>query len=209
MSGAVDVCRRALTLVGTRRTIQSLGENSAEARACQTWYTRTLKSCLRRTDWGFARRNSALSRISGSTINGWNYKYAWPEGAVKILAVTPSLADYVPLYNNSLEKIQLPRVSYEIGGTEASRVIYANTSPLYVYFTFLVEDIEMWDSLFDTYMSTSLAAAIAPTLTQKTSLVELLSQKAEQAFLMASGEDGNESNINMMDYIPDSILSRM
>jgi hypothetical protein len=97
MASQIDICNRSLSIVGTRSTIASLTESSAEAVQCGLHYVSVLRGLLRVHTWGFARKQIVGAMISAAAgtpenPNGiapfplypWQYEYAWPQDCVRL-----------------------------------------------------------------------------------------------------------------------------
>lgn len=116
MSSQVDICNRALSVIGTRSTIASMTEGTDEADACTIHFEGACKALLRLAPWSFARATVQGALIaaapgtlenpggtvplplipvgpanpSGSTppmIVSWQYEYAWPQGCIRLRQV--------------------------------------------------------------------------------------------------------------------------
>ncbi len=77
MSSEVDICNRALSLIGVGQ-IQSLTENSEAARKCTLFYAETRDTVLRDNDWTFARMRRTLASFTiPDDYVGLKYAYAY------------------------------------------------------------------------------------------------------------------------------------
>lgn len=88
MSSVVDICNVALSHLGDSATVSSIDppEGSAQAEHCATFYPIARDSLMELHPWKFSTRRATLSLLSEDTY-GWQYAYAKPSGAIKILAV--------------------------------------------------------------------------------------------------------------------------
>ncbi|MGC9196334.1 MAG: hypothetical protein ACP5IL_12905 [Syntrophobacteraceae bacterium] len=116
MPAQVDICNRALSVIGTRSTIASMSEASAEAQACTLHFEPACRAMLRLAPWSFARASIQGALIAAapgtpenpngtvpiplvpvSTVNpagstptqivAWQYEYAWPQDAIRLRQV--------------------------------------------------------------------------------------------------------------------------
>ncbi len=116
MPSNVDLCNRALSVIGTRSSIASMSEASPEARACTLHFEATCRALLRLAPWSFARATVQAALIAaapgtpqnpsgtaplplvpisaanpaGSTparIVSWLYEYVWPQDCVRLRRV--------------------------------------------------------------------------------------------------------------------------
>lgn len=102
MPSNVDICNRALSVIGTRSTIASMSEATPEARACSIHFEAACRAMLRLAPWSFARtqvNGALLAAASGTPENPdgtgpapplpYNYEYAWPQDCVRLRRVLP------------------------------------------------------------------------------------------------------------------------
>ncbi len=80
----------ALSHIGARSRIESLGENRAEATEINLWYDWSRRQILEAFDWGFARKRLKLA-LHGDTISTtstdplagvWGFRYQYPADAI-------------------------------------------------------------------------------------------------------------------------------
>ncbi len=102
MPAQVDICNRALSVIGTRSTIASMTEASPEAQASILHFEPACRALLRLAPWSFARyqTNLALIAAAGNTPENpnnappfppvpWTYEYAWPQDCIRLRQVKP------------------------------------------------------------------------------------------------------------------------
>lgn len=116
MPSQVDMCNRALSVIGTRSSIASMNEASTEAQACSLHFEQACRAMLRLAPWSFARATAAGALIAASAgtpenqtgivpiplvpvsaanpagtipdqIVSWSYEYAWPQDCVRLRKV--------------------------------------------------------------------------------------------------------------------------
>ena len=80
---SVKIANFALSKVGTDSTIETLTENSAEAKACNLWFETARKQALSAYDWPFARKRLALAVHGDDPPDEWAYRYQYPADCVK------------------------------------------------------------------------------------------------------------------------------
>jgi hypothetical protein len=112
----VDICNRALSVIGTRSSIASMSEASPEAQACTLHFEASCRSLLRLAPWSFARATvlgALIGAAAGTPENpngtvplplvpvsaanpagssppqivSWRYEYAWPRDCVRLRQV--------------------------------------------------------------------------------------------------------------------------
>ena len=90
MASVVDICNLALARLGDAATVASIDppEGSIEAQHCARFYPVARDAMLEGHEWKFATRRAVLAQLSVDSFN-WQYAYAEPAGAIKILSVLP------------------------------------------------------------------------------------------------------------------------
>lgn len=73
-----QVANVALGLAGSRATIDSLDEDTAEAAACKTHYGMVRARCLSDYHWPFARKRELLAELANESSSGWGACFALP-----------------------------------------------------------------------------------------------------------------------------------
>lgn len=97
MNGKVDICNRALNILGLG-TINSLSDKSAEAEACSLIYDSELREAIATGTWSFATKVLGLA-MSATEIPlplAYKYKYVYkkPSDLLKIRKLYPECAKY-------------------------------------------------------------------------------------------------------------------
>ena len=64
----IDICNNALDLIGQGTHIDSLDEQSFEARSCKRLFKPVLNQCLDIYNWSFARKDEVITADSIMTI---------------------------------------------------------------------------------------------------------------------------------------------
>lgn len=78
----VDVCNLALLYTGTGQTINSLDENTQEAKACKVFYAKARDALLESFWWKFATKHAVLALLAGQARTDWVYTYALPADCI-------------------------------------------------------------------------------------------------------------------------------
>lgn len=78
MIDEVTIANMALSHIGTKTNIESLSENSAEAKQINLWYDIALDQSLAANDWSFARKKKTLATHADAADNEWAYRYQYP-----------------------------------------------------------------------------------------------------------------------------------
>lgn len=90
MASAVDICNLALARLGDDATVATIDppEGSAQASHCARFYPIARDSLLEMHPWKFARRRAELAMLAATPV-AWQYAYAFPNAAVRIVSVLP------------------------------------------------------------------------------------------------------------------------
>lgn len=91
MSSEIDICNLALARLGDRATVASISppEGSAQADHCAMFYPLARDVALEHRAWSFNTVRSTENALLETPQTGWNYAYAKPSDALKILAIVP------------------------------------------------------------------------------------------------------------------------
>ena len=91
MASDVEIANLALAHLGDKATVASLDppEGSAQAEHCARFYPIARDTLLEMHAWKFCTRRATLAQLDVDTFD-WQFAYAEPSGALKILAVLQS-----------------------------------------------------------------------------------------------------------------------
>ena len=111
MTADVDIANRALQAMGTRSTISSLGDGSAEADAVNLIYAATRDELFRAAHWNFTRKTATLTLLKsapGTPENAgtqsatqwnpsfpappWLFEYGYPSDCLKLRFIVPQIS---------------------------------------------------------------------------------------------------------------------
>jgi len=154
MISKVDICNKALNLLGTK-SITSLTESSEQGRRCNMIYDSVRTTVLRDHHWGFAGITETLAQISDETVPGWDYLYKYPAKCLKIRKVFENTEDPKP------DQVEWKEV---LSQTSQQRAIAASISPAYAEYTYDVEDPNLYDPKFIDAFALKLAYELAHAL---------------------------------------------
>lgn len=176
----VQVCNLALAHVGTKSTIASLDEKSAEAKACKLFFEPIRDEVLAAQHWGFAKKYQALADL-GSPPSEWAYRYAYPTDCIEArYIVPPTKADAHP--------------PFEIGLNDdaTGRTILTDIAAASLCYTARVTPAHLFPPRFVTALGWRLAAAIAPGLTAKLDIERKCMQAYQAALVGAETANARE-----------------
>ena len=93
MTTAVNICNQALLLLG-EQVLQSLEEDTNQAKVCSAYYDTTIDHCIRDLKPSFAKRRTTLTMESNPPSWGFDKAYDLPQGSLAVLMLdTESLQD--------------------------------------------------------------------------------------------------------------------
>jgi len=146
----LDIAREALAQIGTRSTITSLGDGSAEATYIQLLFEPIRDFLLVDGDYDWSMKWAVLVKY-GVAAAPWRYVYPYPLEALRIRQLTPAV--FTPLDPRPVE--------WSITGTDSTaRKIVTNTEITYALYTSGV-DTSYWDGMFRQTFVRMLASALA------------------------------------------------
>lgn len=228
-----QIANMALSAIGTRSSIASLAEDSAEAATVQLWYNQTRDSLLRKLPWNWARRQVILAVYKAATgtpenPNGalpnpplpWRYSYAWPADCLSARYILPvyvqsGSAITPPLTTGQTSSQDYPRTSpikFLVAGDRDEgnnplKVILTNKPLAQLVYTGQITDPNIWDQNFVDAMIGRLAQRISIALSGDKALTKLAIQVGAQAEDVAEAQNGDEGvSVNL--WTPDWLEAR-
>jgi hypothetical protein len=151
----VGVCNRALLRIGLA-PIASLSEGSDRATTCQSLYEDTKMGCLSMYDWRFTLRKVQLARLVTAPVNAWRYAYQLP---------TNRISGPRAIYNSTSVGVQPILGGFEIFGAQ----VFTDETVLVADYQENVAEAD-WPPYFTPLVVYAMAAALAPTLTDREDL---------------------------------------
>lgn len=163
----VDIYNDALSNMGTRSTVATVGDGTTEEIELSRVYARVRDDVLKAHDWQFARRTVALATQAVAVAPiAWAYVYARPADCLRPLYMVVAGAP-PDRYDG------MPEIKYEASGDFDDTlpdavdvdVIYTDQTPAYLRYTRRMADPDKWPSEFRSCVGWALAAATALNLT--------------------------------------------
>jgi hypothetical protein len=163
MPSQVDICNRALQILGQRR-ITTLTDGSAGADACAAAWDACLEAELRAHPWNCAVKRAELAADATEPTWGRANAFQLPSDFLRLLRGYPEdlLADD----------------DYQI---EGRKILTDSDGPLYIRYIYKVEDPNEMDALFREALAFRLALAMCEELTQSNTKKELLMDEYKAA----------------------------
>ena len=156
-------------------TINSLDENSVQAKQCKLFYATTRDQMLEDTPWNFASGIKQLSLLVTEVFD-WAYTYQYPSDCLRINRIIPDYERindenrtsglyYCRNYDNT-HPLPLPTVEYKVFNQRTTsgddvRVICANYPDLRIDYRFRVEDTTKFTNTAIKALAHLLASEIA------------------------------------------------
>lgn len=177
----VQIANFALSKIGTDSTIESLTEDSAEAKECNLWYEHSRLQALAAYDWSFARVTEELSAHGDDPTTLWTYRYIYPVLCVKARFI-----------ENPAGKLADP-VSFVIEqSNDGTKSILTDISDAKLIYTTDVTSPSLYTTFFIELLATIIGSHIAFALTGKTKLAQLLTAESRRMFIFAPSMDSQE-----------------
>lgn len=179
---AVRVANMALSHTGSDNVIESLTEDSVEAKQCKLWYDFARQMTLRGHNWSFARKRQALSEHSQEPPDDWSNRYQYPADCLVMRQlVNPAGpdADNVPF-------------SVQVDDTGEAMCILTNLEEAVGEYTFDLTKASLFSPHFILAMSYNLASLINPALTGDKDLTAGLLNLGQAMTINGGAADENQ-----------------
>ncbi len=194
----VELCNHALSLIGESR-ISDLTEANERARICNLLYDQTRDELLASFEWPFAVERKALSAADEENLTPYEYPYVLPPDYLKMLDVLDDqsyrrvMASGYGL-GGHVSNMDMFYLSRNVGTHEVpfyrieGNRLYTDFSPCYVRYIKRVTNPVDFPELFVTTFVASLAAKVAPRLSQNFQLAQSMADYAYRAMTTAKSE---------------------
>lgn len=186
MASKVDIVNMALSVLGSKQTIQDIdSDQSTEARTAALHYENALKTALSFTDWSFATTWGTSALLSASPPGDWSYMYAMPANAIRIIGIIDSLDS----------RMNRP-AKFHRSNYQGQLVLLTDTkSPTWRYI-FLNDTPASYSPEFVDALAAQLAYRLAMPLTRKLDLQVRAQENYKSLVTAASAADANEQTLN-------------
>lgn len=162
----IDVCNKALVILGQRKVITGLNQDSIEARALNQIYTQTVDWCLSMANWNFARKTQVLTqrRVTNSDPTWsdnlpsppWSFEYSLPENFIKAIYLTDNTKN--TLNTSWLGEPQRFVIASDTISDVEQRVLLTNVdNPAILVYTASISDPTLWPRYFERLVVAGLA----------------------------------------------------
>jgi hypothetical protein len=168
MASVVDICNKALSLVG-QETITSLDDESPHALACRSHWTMLRNAILRGHKWNCVKRRARLPRLLATPDFGFKYYYQLP--ALCLMALNLDNGEF-----------------FEVEG----RKILTDSELCDLHYIEADDDSTIYDAQLAMALSYLLASEIAPQMTSSNTEASRLLQIGEKILGDAKASDAFE-----------------
>jgi len=161
----VSIANLALQMMGVSTKLESLTQDSPNARAMNACFEPTREALLRKFAWNFAKKRKELPALTAQTTWGNLNRYQLPVDCLRLLRPTDR------------------RVDWEI---EEGRVIVTrDTAPLQIRYIRDETDPAQFDSEFVQVLAAKLASQTCQEITESPGKQEIVDQKLKEALAEA------------------------
>lgn len=191
---SVFICNMALSHIGAKSYIESLAEQTAEAKQCKMWYQFSLVQCLEAFDWSFARKRDQLAPASDAPPAQWSYRYQYPADCVAMRRLwnpAGEQADAVPYEIETQNSTGIKTILTDMGYATEFPSVAPPCGAVGVY-TFLNNVPATYTVFFVELLSRCIASHIAFSLTGKDKVVQAQTNAYQQVLRAAPAYDANE-----------------
>ena len=194
-SSVIDICNRGLIHIGAF-PIQSLSEQTKEARLCNRFYPIALASTLRDFAWNFAKKNLPLALLQ-ETFVGWEFVYAHPIDCLKARRIYDPTTDGTgKRYDTEAGAYVTPDpIKYEIvvSNDLSTKWICSNYEDAILIYTANVTNPNLFDMQFVDALGYRLGMSLAIPVKAKPALKQSLANDYAIRLTMAEASNANES----------------
>lgn len=192
-----QLCNLALSLVGQRRLINNLLEETTEAIACAANYGPCRDMVLKEFPWTFATRRSNLAQLADVTRSGWSYVYELPSDFLKPQYIWNGMR-FPP------EEGRIP-FALELNDDANGHVLATDQDDAELVYTAKVTTVALYSPGFVDAVVYLLASRLAPMLTAKPQLGLNFLAAYNQILMRAKAED---AQFGQADVQPESEFIR-
>ena len=182
MASNVEICNIALTRLG-QETINSLDEESTEAKKCNILFDPLRRETLRAHSWSFATKMRSLAKSANDTVPRWEHVYIYPKDCIYVQKVygpegEDELAEFRKVHSN----------------TGTYLVLATNVDSAIMEYTTNVTDSTLFDSLFVSALAWNMAANLAQSLTADPQIIKQTSEMYHYTLDLAKVSNKSEQH---------------
>lgn len=175
MSSEVEICNSALIKLSTAR-INSLDDDSKQARLCKTQYPIIRDKLLQSHPWNFAIKRVELAPDATAPLYGYTYAYSLPSDYLRVLSVEEQ------------DEGGISNAKYVIEGKK----VLTDLQPFKMRYLYRVTNTDTFTAAFREILALDLAIDLSYTLLQSNQLVQRLEQQKQEALRDVRSYDAQE-----------------
>lgn len=209
----IGICNKAISRIKAK-AIQSLGEESLEARECNRHYPDVIAEMLEGPhDWSFQNRRAALAVTTNDRSGEWLFAYALPADMGTPIRVLPDLTALGAGYPVPLPGEPYAEVWSTFGWWDApylieNGVLYANIEVATLeYGINSIEEVSL-GALVQKAIVADLASRIAKPIKGDDKLADSEASKAELFWQRAMADDQNRNPQRQDGYVSEVMAAR-
>lgn len=178
-TSAVEICNSALVKIGAKR-ITALSENSPEARLCQEQYEKVRDDLLCSHPWNFAIKRVTLTATTNTPAFGYAYEFNVPSDCLRVLNLGEYPEEVIIQWRREGDKI------------------LCDDSSVHLQYIAKETDVSKYPAYFVEVLAFRLAYDICYSITQSTTLKEMMRQDFLLAIRDARTFDAQESSVRQV-----------
>jgi hypothetical protein len=214
MATNIDICNRALVMMGSQNKITSLTQDMLEADVLNNSYASVQDWCFSAANWDFARFVASLTQqkaisvpttpwTSAEPAPPWLYQYAVPSDFIKAIYLTNSSINTTLTPNAYYGEPKRFVIACDEAQTPSTVLLTNETSGLLVY-TARISDPTQWPMYFERFVVTVLAWTTCLSIMKNAAVFEAL-DKAWTRFFMLADQINREQGLVFGDTTPEWI----
>lgn len=212
MPSPTDISNIALANLGAENLVSSIDppDGSVEAGYCATFYPIARTVLLEASKPAFAVRSAPLASVT-NTSTAWEYAYARPSDALKLLRIVPTVTGAARTVDESLSlpagAQDLDTAPYAVQGA----VIYTNEPDAVLVYVWDQVDTTTWTPLFADAVAAMMSGYLAGPLIKGRDGASIGQQWRQQAYRLAAAAAAsvaNNADEPAQPYVPAAIRAR-
>lgn len=195
----IDVCNRALDIVGQGGMITSFDQRTPEAEMCKRHFMPTYQTALDAYNWSFARRDEIIDKdnlLSDVCVLPYAYAYELPEDVMRVLYLTEMDAPATIETLSNRHAIQFNFRNYD-----GKKVLATDHEPGFaIHYQAYVEDVSLCSPLFLhalTYLLASVLASSSIGSNDRVNIGIKLQQLAAMYLTQAAANDAQQGSYSV------------
>lgn len=178
----LDICNNTLDLIGQGSHIDDLTENSKEADLFRRNFDATVRRCLAKYDFNFARKDEVITNdnlLTNVVSLPWTYTYSLPTDCLRVLYICDLDSDSrVETIRREQERFNFRQIS---GST---KLVTDKKAPFIIEYIANIEDVSLFSDVFTEALEYLLGARIASALIHGTTGLQIASSLLQQGSIL-------------------------